>query len=439
MAEYLITGGQPLHGNVKIFGAKNSSFKIMLAALLSDEPSTISNICFVRDVIAVKQIIESLGGRAEVGANKTIKVSGQGLNKTEVSAEFGEKSRASTMILPVLLHRFGKGKVPLPGGDKIGERPLDRHVQGLEALGAVIKQNGDFIEAESPNGLVGGEYTFKKNTHTGTDTLLLAAVLARGTTVLNNAAEEPEVDDLIDFLNKMGASIRRSGFRQITITGVDKLHGSDFELMPDRNEAVTFACAALATAGDVFVEGAREEDLKAFLAKVDAAGGGYEAGDGGIRFYSKGALQATNVVTGIHPGFMTDWQAMWVTLMTQGTGESIVHEKVFENRFAFVSYLKQMGAAIELFNPPVEKPEEFYEFNYDGAKDGVHAAKVIGPTKLKSANLEVSDIRAGATLTLASLVAEGQSILSNIELIERGYENLEGRLQNLGAKIVKRN
>ena len=439
MAKYLITGGAPLHGSVKIFGAKNSSFKLMIAALLADSPSTISNICFIRDVVVVKQLIESLGGQANFGQNKTLTVEGASLKEFEVKKEFGERSRASSMILPILLHRFKEAKVPLPGGDHIGSRPIDRHIEGLKALGAQIKIEEGVILASAPNGLKGAEYTFPKNTHTGTETLILAAVMADGPTVLNNAAEEPEINDLINFLNKMGADIGRTGYRQITIKGVTSLKGADFELMPDRNEAVTFACAALATSGDVTVENAREEHLKAFLAKVGVAGGGYEIVEGGIRFYSKGNLQATNVETANYPGFMTDWQAPWVTLMTQAQGESIVHERVFENRFGYAAALKKMGAFIELFNPRLENRENFYEFNSTEAqKDSYHAAKITGPTKLHGADLVVDDIRAGATLTLAALVAQGDSVLENIELIERGYENLDGRLLSLGARIVKR-
>ncbi len=437
--KYIVEGGVPLKGSVKVFGAKNSSFKLMLSALLSDEPSTISNICFIRDVISVKQLIESLGGTAEVGNNKTLIVSGKGLEGSEIKQEFGQKTRASSMFLPVLLHRFKKARVPLPGGDNIGARSLDRHVEALKSLRVQIRIENGFIEAEAPNGLVGTEYTFQKNTHTGTETFILAAALARGNTVLNNAAEEPEINDLINFLNLMGAKILRSGHRQITIQGVTSLKGASFELMPDRNDVVTFACAALATRGDILVEKAHEEHLKAFLAKVVAAGGGYETLPEGIRFFAKGTLLATTVETAIHPGFMTDWQALWVTLMTQAEGQSVVHERVFENRFGYVADLQKMGAKIELFNPEVENPDEFYNFNTaDRKENSFHAAKITGPTQLNGTNLVVQDIRAGATLTLAALVAKGQSVIENIELIERGYENLEGRLESLGANIVKK-
>lgn len=439
MAKYIITGGVPLKGNVKIYGAKNVSFKIMLAAVLADEPSVISNICFIRDVIVVKRMLENLGAQVSIGENKTITVIGKDLNKTEVPSEFGPLTRASSMVLPVLLHRFKKAIVPLPGGDQIGARTLDWHLDGLRALGAKIAISNGLIQASAENGLIGTSYKFTKNTHTGTETMILASCLAKGTTVLENAAQEPEINDLINFLNKMGADISRLGNRRLEIKGVDKLHGANWSIMPDQNEAVTFACAALATKGDVFVETARSDHMLAFLDKVNQAGGGYEITNGGIRVFYKQPLKATSVETSPYPGFKTDWQALWVTLMTQAQGESIVHERVFESRFGYTDYLKQMGAKIELFNPSVENPEEFYNFNLkDATENSFHAAKITGPTSLTASNLAVNDIRAGATLTLAALVANGQSVIDNIELIERGYENLEGRLGNLGANIVKK-
>lgn len=437
--KYLIDGGLPLKGTAKIFGAKNSVFKLMLAACLTNENVKISNICLIRNVEVVKETIESLGGVVELDKNNKIAtIEAQNLNKFEVPFELGKESRASSMIIPILLHRFKKAKVPNPGGDNIGARSLDRHFKGLEKLGAKISFDGEFITAAAPDGLVGTTYRFEKNTHTGTETMILAAVLAEGTTKLENSAQEPEVNDLISFLNQMGADITRLEPRTILINGVERLHQTEFQAMPDRNEAVTFAIAALATKGDVTVLGAKSEHLQAFLEKVEAIGGGVEKLADGVRFFWKGQLRATNIETTPYPGFMTDWQAMWVTLMTQAVGESIVHETVYESRFAYVDSLKKMGAQIELFNPKVEKSEDLYNFNHSDLRAGsFHAAKISGPTKLRGENLVVSDIRAGATLTLAALAAEGQSTIDNVEMIERGYENLEERLKTLGAKISK--
>lgn len=439
MARYIVTGGTPLQGKVRVFGAKNSVFKLMLAATLSDEDSTIENVCSIRNVFVVKEIIESLGGKAVINAESSSSiVSGKGITNFTVPSELGKESRASSMMIPILLHRFGQARVPFPGGDNIGARSLDRHFSGLERLGATISQVDDLIVSTAPGGLVGSDYTFEKNTHTGTETLILAAVLAKGQTVLNNAAQEPEVDDLISFLNKMGADICRVEARKIIINGVERLHSAIYRSMPDHNEVVTFACTALATKGDVFVQEAREEHLGAFVEKVREIGGGVELSDEGIRFFYKEPLQATNVETAPYPGFKTDWQALWVTLMTQAQGQSIVHERVYESRFSFVPDLQKMGAKIELFNPEVSDPETFYNFNLKDVRgDSFHAVKILGPTQLHGENLKVSDIRAGATLTLAALIAEGQSTIEDVEMIERGYENLEGRLQSLGAKIDK--
>lgn len=436
---FVVEGGVALKGRVKTYGAKNSVFKLMLAAALADGVSTIENLCLIRNVFVVKEIIESLGGAVFIDAQtKTATIDATAVKNAEVPEGLGRESRASSMIIPVLLHRFGKARVPFPGGDNIGARSLDRHFAGLEALGVEVSEKDGFIEAKVDGRLQAADYTFAKNTHTGTETLLLAACKAEGTTTLRNAAAEPEVDDLIAFLNLMGANIKRVAERTIVISGVDCFKGAKFAAMADRNEVVTFATAALATGGDVFVVGADPKYLKAFLEKVAEIGGGVEVKDEGVRFFWHKPLSANNVETQPYPGFMTDWQAIWVTLMTQAQGESIVHERVYESRFGYLENLKKMGSNIELFNPTVENPEAFYNFNLADVKaDSFHAVRIKGPTKLRGTNLTIEDIRAGATLTLASLIAEGHSSLENVDLIERGYENLDGRLRELGAKIYK--
>jgi len=437
MSKYVIDGGTRLKGEVEVFGAKNASFKLMIAALLSDELSRLTNVSYVRDTVVVKQLVESLGGRAEFPGDHVVEVSGQGLNNFNLEQKFGDSSRATSLLIPVLLHRFKKARVPLPGGDKIGARPIDRHLEALQKLGVKIFINNGFIEATC-NELIGTEYTFSKNTHTGTEMMILAACLAKGKTMVRSAAAEPEVDDLIAFLNKMGARVKRTEERKIEINGVEKLRGANHQVVFDRNEVVTFACIALGTKGDVVVSGAKKELLTSFLDKVSEASGGWEEVERGLRFYFENELRATNVTTAPAPGFMTDWQPLWTTLMTQAAGESIIHETVFENRFGYVEALKSMGAKIELSNPETDNPDQIYNFNVgESSAHSYHAAKVIGPTALHSTTLEVADIRAGSTLSLAALVADGQSELNNIEMIERGYENLEGRLTKLGARIGK--
>lgn len=438
MDKFIINGGIPLKGEVDLCGAKNSGFKLMIASLYSDALCTIRNFSKIGDIYSTIEIIRELGGEVKVGENHILQVSGESLKRQEFSEITGKLSRASTYFIGPLLYRFGKAILPIPGGCKIGRRPLDRHIEGIKALGASVKIADSHYEISGR--LKGGKYHFPKNTHGGTDVMVIAAAGADGNTLLENAAMEPEVDDLIAFLNKMGAKIKRTSPRVIEIEGVANFSPVEYCVMPDRNEAVTFACSALATKGDVFVRNARPEMLTTFLDSVEKIGGGYEVEEKGIRFFYKGELKALNIVTRPFPGFMTDWMAMWMILMTQTKGECIVHETIFENRFAFVKGLKEMGADIELFNPIVPNPEEIYNFNIEDDKpENYHAAKVTGPTVLHGINQEITDVRAGASLILASLIAEGKSELMGVEHVDRGYENLDGRLRCLGAQIKREN
>jgi len=437
MTKYIIKGGKPLKGAVRIGGAKNSSFKLMIASLLADTESRLLDISRIGDVEVTKQVIEALGGEVRSPGRGTVFINPKNLKTFKIPMDFGYKSRASIMFAGPLLSRFGKASLPLPGGDNIGKRPVDRHLEGLQALGAKIKHLNGFIDLESKE-LTGTKYRFEKNTHTGTETLIMAAVLAKGTTILENAALEIEIDDLIDFLNEMGAKIKRLPDRVIKIEGVKSLKGTIHKAIPDRNEAISYACAALATKGDIIIENTHGHHLKPFLDKVEEAGGNYEIGSYGIRFWYTKPLKATNIITQPHPGFMTDWQALWTTLMTQAEGQSEITETIYEYRFAFVEDLIKMGAKIELFNPQIKNPQDFYNFNlHDDQNDNFHAARVLGPTALKGMNLKVPDIRAGATLVLAALIAQGESILTDDGHIQRGYEDLHLRLQALGADIQK--
>lgn len=438
MSKLVITGGIPLKGSVRVGGAKNASFKIMIASLLAAGESRILNFSDIADVELTKKILKELGCKVYSAGARTLFIDASKLSKCEISKKYGEQSRASSMFLAPLLSRFCKAAVPLPGGDKIGKRPLGRHFDGLSAMGAFFKMKSGKVIAQC-KGLKGTTYTFAKKSHTGTETMIMAAVLAEGKTILKNAALEPEVDDLIKYLNRMGANVKRQSNGDIQIIGVSSLKPAIHKLMPDRNEAVTYACAAIATKGDIIVENAKAKDLDAFLGKLKQAGGGYEVGNFGIRFYYKKPLKETEVVTQPHPGFMTDWQPLWTVLMTQAKGESIIHEAVFTSRFQFVKDLAKMGANIELFNPKIKNKQQFYNFNLDDdSSDNLHAAKVRGITPLKAGNFEVTDIRAGATLVLAALVAEGKSTLTGIDHICRGYENLSGRMRQLGAKIEQK-
>lgn len=430
-----VTGGSKLYGSIRLGGAKNASFKLMIAALLAESESRLLNFSRIADVETVASIINTLGGSARQAGERALFINPKGMHSHTLPSETGAQGRFSTMFIPVLLAKFGKADVPLPGGDRIGARPLERHFLGLEAMGVKIKHTKRGISATT-DGLHGAVYRFEKNSHTGTETLLMAAVLAKGSSKLENAAEEPEIDDLITFLNSMGARIRRRPGKIIEIIGVPSLRGAIHKIMPDRNEAVSYACAAIATKGDIIIENANAGHLEAFLDKLRDINAGYEIGTYGVRFFYNGLLRATDVVTQIHPGFMTDWQPLFTTLLTQCTGESVVHETIMQNRFQHIDTLKSMGANIETFQPEEMFPEKRYNFNLSDDLPGAqHAIRIFGPTALHHTNCEVHDLRQGATILIAALVASGTSTLSNISHIERGYEELPERLISLGANI----
>lgn len=437
MAKFVIDGGNPLKGLVRLGGAKNASYKLMIASLVGQSQSRLLNFSHIEDVAITREIIESLGGKTCTAGERTVFIDPSKLDKFEIDQKFGPKSRASTMFIPPLLHRLGRAVVPTPGGDNIGQRPLDRHFDGLVAMGAKISQTSNAIEAMVAGRLRGVEYKFSKNSHTGTETLIMAAVLAEGRTVLKNAGLESEIDDLIEMLNDMGARIRRRPGRVIEIHGVDRLEGTIHKIIPDRNEAVSYACAALITKGDIIVENANPEHLEAFLEKLEEVGAGYEIGNYGIRFFYQPGMIATDVVTRPHPGFMTDWQPLWTVLATQLQGESLIHETIFPNRFQHVEGLKKFGAKINYAKVDVEEPDKTYNFNYQQEAHDKHAVVVSGQTLLKPASLDVYDLRSGATFVLAALAANGQSHLSKVELIDRGYESFDQRLRSMGAKIKR--
>ncbi len=437
MDRFQVKGGNKLKGEIKVSGAKNVAMKVVLAGLLTDKPIFITNVPLISSIFGTIDIVKPLGVKVKLDDNHTMAIVGDNLKNHVVPLELGGLYRTATMVMGPLLSRFGRATVPNPGGCRIGRRPIDRHIDGLKAMGAKIKYKDGFFVAEASH-LHGARYKFAYNTHTGTETLILAAVLADGETILENAAEEPEIDDLIRLLGLMGAKIRRRG-RTIVIVGVKKLDGAEFCVMPDRNEIVTFAIAAIATKGDIIIDGTQRVYLKSFLEKLDQAYCGWEPiGDQKTRFFAKDKLTATDIVTSPHPGFMTDWQAPWALLMTQANGISNIHETIYEDRFGYVAQLCKMGAKIDFFNPKVSDPQKLYNFNWkDRSRNNFHAISIHGPRSLHNAFLEVSDLRAGATLIIGSLIAEGESVISGIEHIDRGYEQIEKRLRSLGAKIKR--
>lgn len=438
MQKFVITGGNILKGTVRVSGSKNVALKALVAACLTKDTVTIHNVPLISDFYVMVNIMRELGAEVII-TDHTAKITMSTFNTHEISLEEAAKARTSSMFISPLLARIGEAIIPNPGGCRLGARPVDRTIDGIRALNAEVNYHSEdgYFHATTDK-LVGNTYSFDKNTHTGTETLILAAVLAQGTTVLRNAAEEPEIDDLIELVNAMGAQVKRSGKREITIDGVDSLHGCEYTISPDRNEVVTFAIAAAMTDGDITVETANLEGIKEFLDKYELAGGKYARVDGGIRFFSNGSLQATDVTTEIYPGFMTDWQAPWAVLMTKAEGVSTIHETVFENKFGYVEDLKKMGAHIEMFNPEVENRETQYNFNLeDDRPEFFHAIKIYGPSKLHNGIMTMVDIRAGAAVVVAALAADGTSTIFGIEKLDRGYEDFEKRLQKLGAQIER--
>ena len=439
MDKFIIHGGVPLKGEIAVAGAKNVALKILVASLLTDEEIIVHNVPFIRDVTLMLEVLAVLGVKHRREGH-TIHVTHTHIHDVKVPLDVAAHLRTSSMVMGPLLARYAVATTPNPGGCRLGARPIDRHISALESMGADIRYHSDdgYFYAKTKE-LHGTTVSFPKNTHTGTETLILAAVLAKGKTVLENAAEEIEIDDLIKCLNQMGADIHRTVARTIVINGVKALHGTEYTIMPDRNEEVTFAIAGVVTGGDVIVKNSTRANLGAFLDAYGQAGGGFEAIDATTtRYFANGQLHATDIVTQAHPGFMTDWQAPWAILMTQACGVSTIHETVFESRFSYVSELKKMGAAVEFFDPLVENPEAFYNFNWADHVSGYHQGiKITGPTALHNAVLGIDDLRAGATLVLAALSAPGESVVHGVEQVDRGYEKIEERLRALGAHVKR--
>jgi UDP-N-acetylglucosamine 1-carboxyvinyltransferase len=442
MEKIVINGGKKLTGAIGVSGAKNVALKAMVAACLTDEQVLIKNVPLISDFMVMAEIIKELGGTVKI-VEHTVHVHMKKFKKEKISLEEAAKIRTSAMFLAPLLARMDKAIIPNPGGCRIGARPIDRTIKGLEKMGYEVIYNskdGFFYVKRINNSRKDNiTYRFEKSTHTGTETLIMIAVLLDGTkTTLENSAAEPEVDELIDLLNQMGAKVLRTQERTIVIEGVKKLTGTEFTIGPDRNEVVTFAVAAIVTKGDILVKSEKSVELSPFIQRLELAGGGVEQRRNGIRFFYKGELTSVNVETSTYPGFMTDWQGPWAVLMTQAKGKAIIHETVYENRFGYVSELKKMGANITLFNPEIKNPESIYNFNLsDNNSSYFHAIEIKGPTALHNGVVEVSDLRAGATLVLAALSAKGESVIFGAEHLDRGYEKLEERLKMSGAKIKR--
>ncbi len=438
---FIVQGGKALKGEVSLSGAKNVALKVAIAALLFDTPVTFKNIPHIKDVTELLSLLESLGVKSTFNNNELM-IDPTGLTNDKVDLLHGSKTRVSFMLFAPLLHRFGTALIPNPGGCRIGARPIDRHIKMLESFGVTVvydSSTGYYHAKTNGNKLMGTNFRFEKPTHTGTELAILMATLCPGISRIENVAQEPEIDDLINFLNSSGGQIKRVG-HAIEINGVDRLKysGAPYQIMNDRSEAPTLAVFALATKGDIFIKGATEKDLHFFIEAVRNIGGGVEIGETGIRFYYDKPLVATDITTRPHPGFMTDWQAPWAVLMTQAKGESTIHETVFEDRFGYVAELKKLGARIEYFTP--EQSNIDYQFSMDDTinnKAHHQAIRISGPTLLHNGVLEVKDLRAGATVLIAALVAQGESVVNGVSIIDRGYETIDKKLGLLGAELKR--
>ncbi len=416
MDKFVIRGGNPLLGTIKISGAKNSALPCMAAAILTEDEVILENIPQVRDIETERKLLESMGAEVELGygrAQHRTSIKCAVLSDPVAKYEIVKTMRASSLVLGPLIARTGMARVAMPGGCAIGGRPIDLHIKGLEAMGATITQEHGYLEARAER-LKGAHIVFDKITVTGTEDLLMAAALAEGESLFENCAREPEVTDLAALLNTMGARIEGAGTSTIRIHGVAKLHGARHRINPDRIEAGTYLMAGAITGGDLNVDCCNPEHLGALISKLEECGVKLEIGKENVRVHSGGGLKAADITTEEYPGFPTDMQAQYMALMTQAEGTSIVTENIFENRFMHVGELSRMGANISVQG---------------------RSATVRGGTKLQSAAVMCSDLRASAALVLAALVADGESILDRVYHMDRGYERLEEKLRGVGAQI----
>jgi UDP-N-acetylglucosamine 1-carboxyvinyltransferase len=416
MDKLVIRGGNPLLGTVRISGAKNAALPCMAAALLTDEPVILENIPQVRDIGTTRKLLAEMGAEVELGygrAHHRTTICARTLATPEASYELVKTMRASTLVLGPLVARCGRARVSLPGGCAIGARPIDLHIKGLESLGAKITQEHGYVEATAER-LRGAEIVFDRITVTGTEDLLMAATLAEGETIMQNCAREPEVADLAALLNAMGAKIQGAGTSTIRVTGVSKLHGAKHRIIPDRIEAGTFIIAGALTGGDLNIAGCDPTHLAAILQKLAEAGVKTAIKADSVRVMGDQPIAAADMNTEEYPGFPTDMQAQYMALTTQAAGTSIVTENIFENRFMHAQELVRMGANIKI----------------EGRR-----AIIRGGTPLSAAAVLASDLRASASLVLAALVADGETIIDRVYHLDRGYENIEEKLKAVGAEI----
>ncbi|HSV66893.1 MAG TPA: UDP-N-acetylglucosamine 1-carboxyvinyltransferase [Mycobacteriales bacterium] len=426
---YRITGGQPLRGSVTVGGAKNAVTKQLVASLLTTEPSVLTNVPRIVEVEIVLHMLTELGAAVEWLDPTTVRVQTAEITNASLSELYSGVNRIPILMMGPLLHRVGESSIPLPGGCRIGKRPIDFHLAGLRQMGAEVTELPRSVTVKALK-LEGTHVTLPFPSVGATENILLAAVLAKGTTVIHNAAVEPDVLDTVHFLQQMGALVSVEVDRTIVVEGVEKLRGARHRPINDRIEAASFAAAAVATDGRVEVCGARQEHLVTFLNHLRKLGGEFQTTEHGILFYRERKLTAEHVETGVHPGFMTDWQQPLVVLLTQAHGASVIHETIYEDRFGYTDQLNQMGANIALSTECLGGRDCRF-----ASKDFEHSAIVMGATPLRGMPLEIPDLRAGFAYILAALVASGTSEITGTRYLERGYEDPVGKLRSIGAQV----
>jgi len=415
MDKLKITGGARLSGQVRISGAKNSALPAMAACLLTADELILDNLPMVNDILTTRRLLKELGVEVEFSGQSSACLKAASIGSHEAPYELVKTMRASVLVLGPLLARTGKARVSLPGGCAIGARPIDLHIRGFEKLGATVITEYGYVEATAKK-LKGANIVFEKITVTGTENLMMAAALAEGQTTLMNAALEPEIVDLAELLNKMGAKISGAGTPLITIEGVPALHGASHSIIPDRIETGTFLAAGAMTDSDLELTACNPGYLTGVVEKMLAAGANIESGNGVMRVRGGRWLRSTDVSTHEYPGFATDMQAQYMAMMTQAAGIALITENIFENRFMHASELMRMGANIRI----------------DGSR-----AVVAGKSRLTGAKVIASDLRASASLVLAGLIAEGETIIDRIYHLDRGYEKIEEKLRSVGARIER--
>ncbi|WP_299980624.1 UDP-N-acetylglucosamine 1-carboxyvinyltransferase [Desulfobacula sp.] len=415
MDKIQITGGRQLHGKVNISGAKNAALPLIAASILVNGKTCFTNVPDLMDITSIRLLLEDLGATCKASKGY-FEVDGASVKKIEAEYDLVRKMRASILVLGPLVARFGHAKVSMPGGCAIGARPVNMHLSGLEALGVSISIEHGYIEAKAGR-LIGNEIYFDMPTVTGTENLMMAATLAKGTSILRNTAREPEIIALADALNKMGAKINGAGTAIITIEGVKKLSSVDIKIIPDRIETGTFMVAAAATGGDILIKGCEPHHSGGLINKLKAAGTIITTSTDSIRIVGNKPIKSVDIKTLPYPGFPTDMQAQFMTLMTIANGNSMIHESIFENRFVHANELLRMGADISISSGNI--------------------AMVRGVKRLQAAQVMASDLRASASLVIAGLVAEGTTVISRVYHMDRGYEAIEKKLALLGADIER--